>query len=609
MPDKFDTTLAPFNRLSHEQKNQLKASLDVVYFRHNDTILSANSPSEHLLIIIKGGVEETSEERGEIYAHYATDDMFDVRSQFEGTIKHNYYALEDTLCYLLPKEIFLQLYNDNGQFAAYFDNNLAKRQQLLEEAQQQQNLAEFILTQVGDENIQPALTVGWEVSLSQVTAQMKEHGVDAALVELNQYDTRLKNSKGITPFGIVTRTDLLHAAMLDKQPLHSPVGPIACYPVHHVEKGDFLFNAMIMMTRHKIKQVQVCDNTQSVGMLDLTQILSLFSTHSHVLALRISRAETIEELSLAANNQQNLVENLINNGIKTRFVMELIAAVNEQIIEKAFSLVVPPALQSQCCLVVLGSEGRGEQILKTDQDNALIINDGLQWHQCQSVMEKLTHTLQQLGYPLCPGNVMVNNSAWVKGQTEWKQEVSHLCQHVTSEGMMKLAILADAHAIAGDKSLLVPVKQHLHHQLNNQELVLTSFTRPALQFNVPLTLFGTLKSSKQGLDIKQGGIFPIVHGVRALALEHGIEQTNTFERLDQLSTQRVLEQSTTENLSEALKLFIKLRLHQQLKKKSSTNNQVNVKQLARTERDLLRHSLHVVKKFKEWLGYHYQIRD
>ncbi len=88
--------------------------------------------------------------------------------------------------------------------------------------------------------------------------------------------------------------------------------------------------------------------------------------------------------------------------------MELISAVNEQIM-KAFELVIPPALQNHCCLIVLGSEGRGEQILKTDQDNALIIQDGLNWHQCQSAMNDLTHALRQLGYPLCPGNVMVNS--------------------------------------------------------------------------------------------------------------------------------------------------------------------------------------------------------
>ncbi|EDM56698.1 cyclic nucleotide binding protein/2 CBS domains, partial [Vibrio parahaemolyticus AQ3810] len=131
--------------------------------------------------------------------------------------------------------------------------------------------------------------------------------------------------------------------------------------------------------------------------------------------------------------------------------------------------------------------------------------------------------------------------------------------------------------------------------------VLSDFTRPALQFSVPLTLFGNVKSAKDGLDIKRGGIFPIVHGIRTLSLEYAIEEKNTFERIEALRKKRILEPETADNLNEALKLFFKIRLHQQLSKQETLNN-IDIKQLERTERDLLRHSLHVVKKFKQFLG-------
>ncbi len=145
----------------------------------------------------------------------------------------------------------------------------------------------------------------------------------------------------------------------------------------------------------------VCEGSQAVGMLDMTQILSAFSTHSHVLSLSIARANSVEELALASNRQQQLVDSLVTNGIRTRFMMELVSAVNEQIIERAFELVVPPAMHNHCCLVVMGSEGRGEQILKTDQDNALILEPGLEWPNQQKVLDELNHTLARLGYPLC----------------------------------------------------------------------------------------------------------------------------------------------------------------------------------------------------------------
>ena len=173
---------------------------------------------------------------------------------------------------------------------------------------------------------------------------------------------------------------------------------------------------------------------------------------------------------------------------------------------------------------------------------------------------------------------------------------------------MDIAIVADAHAVAGNRELLAPIKTHLSELMADQELILMEFIRPALNFSVPLTLFGNVKKSKSGVDIKQGGIFPIVHGVRALSLEHRIRVNNTFERIDALVQQKVLEQETADNLSEALKQFFKLRLAQQLSEQHS-GNKIDIKLLERTERDLLRHSLHVVKKFKQWLGYHYQVRD
>lgn len=596
----FNSTQPPFDRLSASQQKQLANALDVAYFRHGEVLIDAGSHCNHLYIMIKGSVEESSPDGSEIYAHYTGDDLFDVRAQLEPRCRHRYTALEDTLCYLLPQALFLDLYHDNPQFAAYFDNNLARRQQLIETAQHQQNLAEFILTKIDDSNIQPCLLLPRSCSLRAATEQLQQQRMDAALVEAGDGH----------PYGIITRTNLLHAVMLDHLPPEAAVGHVATAPVISVNKGDYLFNAMLAMTRHKVKRVSVHDGDQLAGMLDLTQVLSLFSTHSHVLTLRIARATSIDELALAAGSQQRLVETLFNNGIHTRFVMELIATVNEQIIEKAFRLVVPHDWQSHCCLIVMGSEGRGEQILKTDQDNALIVEDGIDWPTLPDVMATLTHTLNQLGYPLCPGKVMVNNPKWVKSQHAWRQALTEMAAKGTEQAMMDLAILTDSHAIAGNVALLAPLKQQLHQQMAENELLLATFTRPALHFNVPLSLFGKLKTGKDGLDIKQGGIFPIVHGCRALALESRVHDTNTFLRLEQLVARKILEPSTASNLNEALKLFIKLRLRQQLDQPTGGMQQhLDVNRLTRTDRDLLRHSLHVVKKFKEWLGYHYQIRD
>ncbi len=628
MPDKFNMTLAPFDRLSTAQQTLLRSSLDVAYYRQSDTILTPGKCDGHLYILIKGGVEETSDDGKEVFAHYAHEDMFDVRAVLDGAIKHRYTALEDTLAYLLPRKVFLNLYQTNHDFAAYFDSNLSTRQQPMELAHNQQNLAEFILTKVDEAIYSPALVIEPQTSLKQTVERMQQQGTDAALVPLpatvsSSYSNTLPSSQESPNkqepakkqesakklnFGIVTRTDLLHAITLDNYSPQSSVEQIARFPVHHVEQGEYLFDAMITMTRHKCKRLAVTQDSQIVGMLHLTQVLSAFSTHSHVLTLRIANANNLDDLYQAASQQRELVQTLQHNGIRTRFIMELISTINEQIMEKAFELIVPAHLHDHCCLVVLGSEGRGEQILKTDQDNALIVKDGLHWHQFGPLMETFSAALQKLGYPPCPGKVMVNNPDWVKNQLDWKKCLQTWAQQSNPESVMKLAIFSDARAIAGNESLLAPLHQHLHQVLHNNEIALMEFARPALGFAVPLTFFGQVKQDKQGIDIKQGGIFPIVHGIRTLALEHQVMCSNTFERIEQLQNQHILEPLTADNLSEALKLFIKWRLEQQLAKQHN-HNRLDVQSLNRAERDLLRHSLHVVKKFKQWLGYHYQIRE
>ncbi|CAH0524403.1 DUF294 nucleotidyltransferase-like domain-containing protein [Vibrio hippocampi] len=607
MPDKFNMSSPPFDRLSVAGQKELRASLDVAYYRENELILRAGHCSQQLFVIIKGSVEERDSQGQEIYAHYTFDDMFDVRALLDGTTKHNYVALEDTLTYLIPKEVFTRLYQQNGQFAAYFNTSLAYRQQLLDQSKKQQYLTEFVLTKVSKEIYHPPLILSAQMSIVAATQELVDFGIDAALVELSHDDPRRQHAANPLPYGIITRTNLLHSLVFEQLDREQSIGRIATYPVHKVEHGDFLFNAMVAMTKQKVKRLMVSQGNQAVGMLDMTQILSAFSTHSHVITLSIARASSVDELALVSVQQRKLVSQLINNGVRTRFMMELTSAINDQIIEKAFELVLPPAMQGHCCLMVMGSEGRCEQILKTDQDNALIIREGLEWPNQDATLKSLTHTLARLGYPLCPGEVMVSNVQWVKSLPQWQQHIDHLVSAANPNAVMELAILADARPVAGNSELFQPVKQHLTQTLVDKEQLLSEFTRPAINFALPLTLFGNVKSEKGGLDIKQGGIFPIIHGVRALSLEYGISATNTFERIEALVSANVLETSTADNLSEALKQLLKLRLHQQLSSQETTNT-ISLQQLDRPERDLLRHSLHIVKKFKQWLGYHYQIR-
>ena len=204
------------------------------------------------------------------------------------------------------------------------------------------------------------LVVEEGTSIRDATRLMREHKADCVLARKGRR------------YGMVTGTDLLDAVVLKEKPFDDDVSEIASYRLVTADPEDYLFNALITMTQQQIERVVVMSGQEMIGIVELTDVLSYFSSHSHVIGLRIERASSIEELREAAQGLNDLIKALISTGVKIRFTMDLLAAMNGRIIAKLFDLTIPSDMQPHVCLIVMGSEGRGEQIMKTDQDNALI---------------------------------------------------------------------------------------------------------------------------------------------------------------------------------------------------------------------------------------------
>ncbi|MGI3151250.1 putative nucleotidyltransferase substrate binding domain-containing protein [Aeromonas veronii] len=591
----FNFARPPFDRLDEDAREQLAPHLSLCYFRAGDTLLNAGDEPPGLYLVIKGAVEESAPHHQ--FGDYGVDDLFDVRAQFDGRCRHTFTALEDTLCQLIPRSAFLSLCEKDSQFASYFTANLAERQRQQEQREQlgQKNLAEFILTRIEPGHLQAPHIVDSRLSLLAATEAMVNKGTDCLLYPAHDGSLTL-----------ATRKTLLHALTLKGLPLTAPLSVLTPTPLIGLPLESYLFDALLLMTRHRIKRLVIWQGNEVAGILQLTQVLGLFSTHSHVLTLRIARADTLPALEAVAREQQQLTRSLFAQGIHTAFLMKLIATINEQLIAKAFALVIPPEVQEKVCLLMLGSEGRGEQILKTDQDNALILPEALAWPTQAADLAAFSALLERLGYPLCPGQVMVNNPAWVKTGDEWQSAIASACTTASEEELLWLATLADAHPIAGDRQLHLPVARALREQLAERRDLLAEMVRPAVAFHAPLTLFGRLEQRPEGLDLKRGGLFPLVHGIRMLALEAGILETSTLGRIDALVAAERLSTSFGTNLAEAFRLFIRLRLRSQLK---GGNSRVQTSELSHSERDLLRQALHQVKKFQQWLTLHFRLRQ
>ncbi|WP_339892245.1 putative nucleotidyltransferase substrate binding domain-containing protein [Neptuniibacter pectenicola] len=608
MPDSFKMTNLPFSLLDEKEEQTLRSSLDISYYQKGEVIMAAGEEPEGVFIILKGRVgesevvEEGETSREQIFVYYTNEDYFGGWSAIRGKAIHNFIAEEETICHILPTKTLLDLMSTNSLFADYFQQNLSAKTEIMQQhGSKDQDMAEFMLAKVSDGLVREPLVIVEGTSIREATLIMREHKSDCLLVR--------RGSR----YGMVTGTDLLDAVIVNEMPMDTDLAEIASYRLITVEPDDYLFNALIIMTQQRIERVVVMAGAEMSGIVELTDVLSYFSSHSHVIGLRIERAQTVEDLKEAAQGLDDLIKALVSHGVKTRFAMDLLAAMNGRIIAKLFNIIMPADMQPHVCLLVMGSEGRGEQIMKTDQDNAVIYRDGLVWPKMQDTLNRFSETLIGFGFPPCPGNIMVSNPAWVRSLGEWTQMLREWADKCDGESQMNLAIAIDAKPVAGNPAIFKASRNWFMRHLRNNDVFFSHFAKASLEFDTPLTFFGNLKD-KGHLDIKKGGIFPIVHGIRTIALEYRIKATNTFERIEALVEQEQLQQKHGSELAEALSLFISLRLRQQIKRiecsdtgHDQTPNLIELQSLDKMERDLLRDALHIVKGFKKHLELRYHL--
>ena len=611
MPNTFNVNQLPFGFLTEDEKKLLLSTVQRKEYQPLDVLLAAGDVAQGVFVVYQGRVAESEcktqpstqlIEQHAAFMHYEAGEYFGSWSVFNGKAIHNFVAVEATVCHLIPTQTLLELVDSNSLFADYFQQNLTAKREIIAQHAPNQDMAEFMLARIADSTIRAPLIVEEGTTIAEATRLMREQKADCLLAK-----------KG-NRYGMVTGTDLLDAVIIEQLPLDTHVSRIASYRLIRISPDDYLFNALIIMTQQQIERVVVMgEKRQLFGIIELTDVLSQFSSHSHVIGLRVERAQTVAELREASFGLTQLIKGLISTGVKTRFTMELLAALNSRILSKLFDLIVPLEVHPHVCLIVMGSEGRGEHIMKTDQDNGLIYRDGLDWPQMHEVMKEFSETLISFGFPPCPGNIMVSNPEWINSTKQWADKLTRWSKSYEGEATMNLSIASDSKPVAGNVALFKVARNIFFRRIQDNEIFFSHFAKAALHFDTPLTFFGRLKNST-GLDIKKAGVFPIVHGVRSIALEAKITETNTFKRLEQLVEKGVLQKELADNLSEALSYFVQIRLHQQISRHSGdpteidkVPNEVNIKILTALERQLLRDSLAVVRDFKKYLIQRYHL--
>lgn len=607
MPSAFNFSHPPFDCLSPVERKLVQDTLDIAYYPKDTVILHPDMPATHVHIVIKGHVQHV--ESGEVVSVYGPEDFFAARAAMAGRTTSVLTALDEVITYLLPQSTLKDLVASNSAFSAMLFADMSRRLSAVSEGNKNREFLSLMMVKVRDAFIRKPYFVDGSTDLVSLCAQLSERSLTNALVN----DT---GPDGQARVGMFTTTDLRDALLHATPPAQLAVREVARFNLITVTPDTELFDALLVMIRHRVHRVLVREGDTILGVLSQLDLMGFISNHSHLIALQVQQATTVDELQAAAQQMDGLIALLHNGGVKIEVISTLVSELNSQIFAKLWNCVAPPEVVKQSCLLVMGSEGRGEQILKTDQDNALLLSDELDCPELPAIAERFNAALASFGYPTCPGNIMVTNPLWRQPLTAFKATITDWLLGSDPEGPMHLAIFMDARVVAGDAGLLAQAQRHLSTLFQGNDALLARFASAVDQFTEPGTWWDRLTTlrgrEEQAFDLKKLGTFPIVHGIRALALEHHIEAQRTTERIHQLAQRQRLDAALARDLIEALHFLMGLRLKNNLRMRQmgeTAHHLVRLSELGTLERDLLKDSLAIIKRFKQHLRTHFKLES
>ncbi len=610
--------IMPFNELDDSLLHSTARHVRVDFFPKGTRLLTmGKSEVEYLYLIQQGGVKS-----------FLTDDegvvtLKDFRGEgtyigalgiIRGTLSNmNVETVEDTFCFLIPREVFLDLIRTQPGFAQYYLKSFSEKfvstayTELRRHKMTRRSDEDLYLfsIQVGDIVGQKLRKLPATASVREAATEMMKYGIGSLLLyEQGKNDI----------IGIVTDKDLRNKVVAVGLAYTTPVKAIMTAPVTRVPAQSICFDALLQMMSAGIHHLAVEQKGEIVGVVTSHDIMLLQGISPYALYKEIGNQRTLAGLFPLSQKIPDVIRNLINEGAKAGNITRMIALLNDHILERVLSLVEeklgPPPLPY--CWLLIGSEGRKEQTFKTDQDNAIIYADPInaaQEEAAQNYFSELARltidNLVNCGYPLCPANNMAVNPAWCQPIKAWKEYFTAWITKPVPQHLLTSTIFFDFRAGYGKSFLVDELANHISTMTRLHRGYLQHLVRECIVGKAPLSFFKNFIVEKDGkheneLDIKAQGLTPFVNFARVMALAFNIRETNTLARLNALADEGYLDEELRSKAHEAYEMQMQLRLiHQlhQIEQGVLPDDYVNPGQLTDLEKRMLRDSFEVIDRF------------
>lgn len=412
----------------------------------------------------------------------------------------------------------------------------------------------------------PAITCSPGLSLVEMAQLMKMHNISGIVAV-----------EGEKPVGIVSLRDLRNLIADAPGTLADlTVGGIMKTQLITIHAHDYLFKAIFLMAKHNIHRLVVVDELERlVGVMTDTDLLRLQTRSPLYLVQEIEAATTLEQLRSLGKKMIGMLEYAIKTNADTQSLIQLISHFNDALTQRLISILDIQEgihLPAGAAYLALGSEGRGEQTLRTDQDSAIVYRDDLPATDLALVhrfADAIVAALEFVGVPLCPGQMMANSPDWCHSFSQWKELTERWISYPGPEQMVSFGVFQDLRVVHGEKEFERELREHLHTCAKNHAIFFPRMARNIVRFKPPLGMFGRLQVGKSGrergkIDLKKGGIFTLTRGIGLLALEGGIVGGTTWDKLERLHLLQIVSDADLEILKDAFTFLIKLRIEKQL---------------------------------------------
>ncbi len=590
------------------------------------------SPSSVIYVVRDGAVDLYREDDGEQVLIDRCDEgrHFGLRSLLaKDTYALTAIASEKTLIYAIPEKIFRAVAEGSPQVLLYIASDFAavfQRRRMIGA----KNASSF--KEDGPANQTFLLLEIQSIEKSKAPVVCSPHGSiqeAAKIMTAEAVGSIIAIDDKQCPVGILTDKDLRKKVATGSVAIDSPVSLIMSSPVFTVHPAVTVADVQMAMVKHKISHLCLTedgtDTTPIIGVFTEHDLLILQGNNPAVFMREIKRAEHISELRNILLRADDLLKQYLHQEVAISYVASLFTEINDTLLKRVISLaedrVAAEGLKKPkegFCWLGLGSEGRKERLLHTDQDNALIFEDVpvSSYEETKKYYLHLGKTINDLlhscGLEYCPGEMMAGNPKWCLSLSEWKLQFSDWIMEPKPLSILHCTVFFDYRAIYGLGFLVHELTAYILEIIGGQKIFLSHLAKSAVENPPPLTFFRDIMVERSGehkdqFDIKRRAMTPLIDAARVLALQNSIVGIgNTCQRFQEIARREPSNKALFEEAADAFEILMRLRTLQGLRN-SDSGRYFDPSELSNMERILLRNIFRPIQELQSLMKTRFQL--